>query len=178
MAVLTRSVACRLGLLFILVVTSGCRGGAEQWGPFRGRMVDAETGAPIAGAHVMVSWERDYPNPVHWTQRFYDAQETTTDSDGRFEIPRRRRFFTMLVGGPRFGAFAPGYFAEGEEVVSPGGQPYVDETVLKMRFMRNAAERCRRRPGEPAAPRADVPLFMNAVQQYNLALTCAESGGL
>ena len=178
MAVLTRSVACRLWLLFVFVVTSGCRGGAEQWGPFRGRMVDAETGAPIAGAHVMVSWERDYPNPVHWTQGFYDAQETTTDSDGRFEIPRRRRFFTVLVSEPRFGAFAPGYFAETEEVVSPGGQPYVDETVLKMRFLRNAAERCRRRPGEPAAPRADVPLFMNAVQQYNLALTCAESGGL
>ena len=59
--------------------TAGCRFGAEQWGPFRGRMVDAETGAPIPGAHFMVSWERDYPNPVHWTQRFYDAQEAVTD---------------------------------------------------------------------------------------------------
>jgi hypothetical protein len=156
-------------------VTGGGGGGVEEGGPFRGRLVVAVTGAPITGAHVMVSWERDYPNPVHWTQRFYDAQETTTDSDGRFEIPRRRRFFTVLVGEPRFGVFAPGYFAEGEEVVVPGGQLYVDETVLKMRFLRNAAERCRRRPGEPAAPRADVPLFMNAVQQYNLALTCAES---
>ena len=174
MAVLARSIPIRVvWMLLVGAATTGCRFGAEQWGPFRGRMVDAETGVPIPGAHFMVSWERDYPNPVHWTQGFYDAQEAVTDADGRFEIPRRRRFFTLLVSEPRFGAFALGYFAEAEEVVTPGGRLYVDETILKMRLLRNLDERCRRRPGEPAAPRADVPLFVAAVQQYNLALKCA-----
>ena len=174
MAVLARSVACRLWLLFVFVATSGCRGGAEQWGPFRGRMVDAETGAPIAGAHVMVSWERDYPNPVHWTQRFYDAQETTTDSDGRFEIPRRRRFFTMLVGEPRFGAFAPGYYAETEEVVAPGGQPYVDDTILRMRLLQSRKERCARLPGGPSIQASQqAALFNRAVQAYRSELSCS-----
>lgn len=177
MAVLARSIPVRVvWTLLMCAPTAGCRFGAEQWGPFRGRMVDAETGAPIPGAHFMVSWERDYPNPVHWTQRFYDAQEAVTDADGRFEILRRRRFLTLLVSEPRFGAFAPGYVAESEDTVSPGGQLYVDETILKMRLLKNLEERCRRRLGEPAAPRADVPLFIGAVQQYNLSLKCAELG--
>ena len=174
MAVLARSIPVRaVSVLLMCAATAGCRFGAEQWGPFRGRMVDAESGAPIPGAHFMVSWERDLPNPVHWTQSFYDAQEAVTDADGRFEIPRQRRFFTLLVSEPRFGAFAPGYFAESEQTLSPGGQLYVDETILKMRLLRNE-ERCKRRPGEPAAPRAEVPLFIGAVQQYNLVLKCAE----
>ncbi len=174
MAVLARSAACRSWLLFVLVVTSGCRFGAEQWGPFRGRMVDAETGEPIAGAHVMVSWERDYPNPVHWTQGFYDAQETTTDSDGRFEIPRRRRFFTVLVSEPRFGAFAPDYFAEAEDVASPGGQPYVDDTILRMRLLMSRKEQCARLPGGPSIEASqNAPLFNRAVQAYRSELSCS-----
>ena len=172
-AVLVRSAASRLWLLFVLVVTSGCRFGVEQWGPFRGRMVDAETGTPIAGAHVMVSWERDYPNPVHWTQRFYDAQETTTDSDGRFEIPRRRRFFTVLVSEPRFGAFAPGYFAEAEEVAS-GGQLYVADTILRMRLLKSRKERCARLPGGPSIEASqEAALFNRAVQAYRSELSCS-----
>ena len=174
MAVLARAAVCRSWLLFILVLVSGCRSGVEQWGPFRGRMVDAETGAPIAGAHVMVSWERDYPNPVHWTQRFYDAQETTTDADGRFEIPRRRRLFTVLVGEPRFGAFAPGYFAEAEEVTTPGGQPYVDDTTLRMRLLRSRKERCARLPGGPSIEASQqAVLFNRAVQDYRSELSCS-----
>src|SRR5687768_16042191 len=59
MAVLGRSVSGRIAcLLLVFVATAGCRSGPEQWGPFRGQMVDAETGAPIPGAHFMVSWER------------------------------------------------------------------------------------------------------------------------
>ena len=176
MAVLARFTADRWWILLAVLAAAGCRSGAGQWGPFRGRVVDAETGAPIAGAHFMVSWERDRPNPVHWTQSFYDAQEAVTDADGRFEIPRERRFFTLLVGEPRFSAFAPGYVAESEQVLSGSGQLYVDDTVLKMRLLTSLEERCRRRPGEPGAPRTEVPRFIEAVQQYNLTLTCSRQG--
>ena len=175
MAVLARFTA-PWWLLVVLLTAAGCRSGAGQWGPFRGRMVDAEGGAPIAGAHVMVTWERDRPNPVHWTQRFYDAQETVTDADGRFEIPRERRFFTLLVNEPRFSAFAPGYVAESEQVVTGSGQLYVDDTVLKMRRLKTREEQCRRRPREPGVPRSEVPRFIEAVQHYNLTLTCATQG--
>jgi hypothetical protein len=175
-AVLTRSIPVRVAwVLLMCAATAGCRFGAEQWGPFRGRMVDAETGAPIPGAHFMVSWERDLPNPVHWTQSFYDAQEAVTDADGRFEIPRQRRFFTLLVSEPRFGAFAPGYFAEAEEVISPEGQLYVDDTVLRMRRLQTRAEQCEREPLGIGGrfPKDEVPRFSAAIDEYVSRLACA-----
>jgi hypothetical protein len=157
----------------VVLIAAGCRSGAAQWGPFRGRMVDAGTGAPIAGAHVMVSWERDRPNPVHWTQGFYDAQETVTDANGRFEIPREQRFFTLLVRAPRFSAFAPGYVAESEQVVSPGGQLYVDDTVLKMRSLKTREEQCRRLPGGPSIEAsAKAVRYDRAVRAYRTEMSC------
>jgi hypothetical protein len=178
-AVLARSIPVRLvWVLLMCAATAGCRFGAEQWGPFRGRMVDAETGAPIPGAHFMVSWERDLPNPVHWTQSFYDAQEAVTDADGRFEIPHRRRFFTLLVSEPRFSAFAPGYFAESEEAISPGTRLYVDETILRMRLLNTREARCKRRWGGPLADvGSTVPNIMEALDRYTTELKCWELTG-
>lgn len=175
MAVLARSIPIRVVWMLLMgAATTGCRFGVEQWGPFRGRMVDAETGVPIPGAHFMVSWERDHPNPVHWTQGFYDAQETITDADGRFEIPRRRRFFTLFVSEPRFGAFAPGYFPESEDVVSPGGRLYIDDTILRMRLLNTRKERCGRLPGGPSMDASrSVTLFYRAVQAYRSELSCS-----
>ena len=175
MAVLARSASGRIAcLLLVFVATAGCRSGPAQWGPFRGRIVDAETGAPIPGAHFMVSWERDHPNPVHWTQSFYDAQETVADAEGRFEIPRQRRVFTVLVSAPRFHAFAPGYIAESEEVVSPGGQLYVDDTILRMRLLETRKERCGRLPGGPSMDASGKAiLFDRAVQAYRSELSCS-----
>ena len=170
MAVLSRFAS----LLLVFLVAAGCRMGPAQWGPFRGQIVDADTGAPIAGAHFMVMWERDHPNPVHWTQSFYDAQETVTDPDGRFEIPRQRRLFTLFVRGPVFAAFAPGYVAEAEDVRPSARQPYVDATVLKMRRLESRKALCESRPREPSAPPEAVPGYMRAVQQYNLQLDCLE----
>ena len=157
----------------MLVVASGCRGGAEQWGPFRGQVVDAETGMPLSGAHVMVAWERDNPNPVHWTQSFYDAREAVTGTSGRFEIPRDRRFPTFLIRGPRFAVFAPGYVAEAEDVTPSGGRPYVDATILRMRRLETLEERCQYIPGSPGiAAGRKVPLFATAVQEYATGLNC------
>jgi hypothetical protein len=169
MAVLKRIVLCLL-----VVLMGGCRRGPEQWGPFRGQVIDAETGMSIAGANVMVSWERDKPNPVHWTQSFYDAQETVTDMKGQFEIPRETRFLTVFVSQPRVSVFAPGFVAESEEVTPAGGRLYVDATILKMRPLKTREQRCKYRPGEPSASRAEVPKFMDAVQQYNTGLRCWE----
>jgi hypothetical protein len=156
------------------MVSAGCRFGADQWGPFRGRIVDAETGAPISGAHFMVSWERSQPNAVHWTQSFYDAQETITDAEGRFEIPRQRRFFTLLVSRPAFDAFAPGYAAESSEVTPRGGRRYVDDTILKLRRLEGRQEQCSRLPGGPAMAASNkAPVFDRAVQDYRLELSCS-----
>lgn len=160
-------------LMLLLTLLAGCRSGRQQWGPFRGLVVDAETGKPIAGAHVMVMWERDNPNPVHWTQSFYDAQETVTDANGRFEIPRERRVLTVLVSEPRFGAFAPGYLPETEEVTPTGGRLYVDPTILKMRPLKTREERCKYAPGSPGiAASREAPRFAQGIQEYTTELNC------
>ena len=170
-AVLTRA-AC---LLVIGLTAAGCRWGAPQWGPFRGQLVDIETGAPIRGAHVMVRWERDHPNPVHWTQSFYDAQESITDAEGRFEISRRRRIFTVFVTAPRFAAFAPGYMVVEEKVTPSGGRPYVDPTVVRLRPFRSRDEQCQHEPYGVGSlfPKEEVPMFAEAVDDYVQRLGCS-----
>jgi hypothetical protein len=175
MAVLGRAAVRRSAwLVVVFLASAGCRMGPAQWGPFRGQIVDAETGAPIPGAHFMVMWERDNPNPVHWTQSFFDAQETVTNADGRFEIPRRWRFFILLVSTPRFDAFAPGYVAESSEVTPRGGQTYVDKTILRMRRLTTRKERCDRLPGGPSMDASEeAPLFDRAVQAYRSELSCS-----
>jgi hypothetical protein len=51
MAILGRSVVGRdAWLVLVLVASAGCRMGAGQWGPFRGQIVDAETGADTGRA--------------------------------------------------------------------------------------------------------------------------------
>ena len=141
MAVLIRSAL----LLSLLVMTSGCRGGAEQWGPFRGQVVDAETGQPISGAHVMVMWVREPPS-LHVTEQLYDAQETVTDANGRFELTRETRLLTAFVRRPEIAVFSPSYMMQAPEVTPTGGSAYVDPTVVRMRPLKTRAERCKYEP--------------------------------
>ena len=169
MAVLRASV-----LLSAVMLLSGCRGGPEQWGPFRGQVVDAETGMPIAGAHVMVTWIREPPS-LHFSQWFYDAQEAATDRAGRFEIPRQTRFATAFVIEPGISVFMPGYLMQAPDVTPATGRAYVEPTIVKMRPLKTREERCKLRPGGPwidASPK--VPRFKAAIQQYNVSLKCWE----
>lgn len=168
MAVLMRT----LGLLMAVALAAGCRTGPEQWGPFRGQVVDADTGQPIAGAHVAVVWIREPPS-LHITQWFYDAQETVTDAEGRFEIPRRTRLLTAWVRGPDVHVFAPRYLWEQAPEVTPAdGQPYVDPTVIKVRLLKTPEEQCKFRPRELLTPENSAQRYLHAVQEYNLALGC------
>ena len=171
MAVLGRPVL----LLSALLVTGGCRSGLEQWGPFRGQVVDAETGMPLSGAHVMVNWIREPPS-LHFSQWFYDAQETVTDADGRFEIPRQTHFVTAFVNEPGFGFFAPGYLIQSEETMPPSGRKYVDPTVAKMRPLKTREERCRFEPHGIGAlfSKSEAPRFSSAIDEYVAGLHCAE----
>ncbi len=160
MAVLARSA----WVVAVILAAAGCRTGSEQWGPFRGQVVDGETGAPIAGANVMVLWIRE-PPALHFAQRFYDAQETVTDAAGRFEIPHETRFLTAFVNEPAVSVFAPGY-----EMASRDG------STIRMRSLRTRAERCEREPYGIGGlfPKDRVPGYSGAVDTYISTLRCAE----
>ncbi len=166
-----RRLAIGLVVVVALVNVGGWLRGQAQWGPFSGQLVDEETGAPIAGAHVMVSWDRRLPTPTGDGGRsFLDAVETVTNGEGRFELAGRPRYWELFATRPAVGAFAPGYSAWGQDVTPPDGVPFVDPTVIKMRPQKTQEERCRQQPIPVLHDRA--PLFRRAIDEYILGLTC------
>ena len=163
-----RRLAIGLVVIVVLLAFGGYLRGQDQWGPFRGQIIDAETGAPIANANVMVSW--DFRRFGERMLRNFDARETLTDAEGRFELPRLWRLWAVDVMEPGTSYFAPGYVATAREVTPSDGVPFVDPTVVTMRPLKTVEERCRQRPGSPLHDKA--PLFRDAVREYRLGLVC------
>ena len=133
-----------LGLALVAVVLSGCATSAsavEKWGPFKGKVVDVETGQPIAGAVVLAIWIELVDALIQTNTRFYDAREAVTGPDGLFEIPRLKPpFFTFRIPEPEFKVFAPGHAEHRWVVTPPTGQALVDPTVIEMRPLRTRQE--------------------------------------
>ncbi len=83
---------------------------AGQWGPFRGQVVDDQTGKPIPGAIFVAIWIRMIPAPGHAGEVFNDARVAVADAEGRFEIPRRwRPIFSGFIEPVYLSCVAPGY---------------------------------------------------------------------
>lgn len=75
------------GALFWGVCTMG---GAEAGGPWKGQIVDAETGQPLEGVVVLMHWTTYTSSVGGWAGgEFYDAEEVVTGPDGRFVIQAR-----------------------------------------------------------------------------------------
>ena len=54
---------------------------------YNGKIVDADTGAPIEGVVVLVTWFREsFFWPTDTVDKFCDARETVTDNNGYFSI--------------------------------------------------------------------------------------------
>lgn len=80
-------------------------------GPYRGRVIDAETKKPIAGAAVVSLWRREKIYILHSSTVFYEAREVLTDAEGQFvldaeDIERNAPARTLR---PWFLIFTPGY---------------------------------------------------------------------
>ena len=165
-----RRIGIALAVIVLLLTFGGWLQGQEQWGPFRGQIVDAETGAPIPNANVMVTWYAYVPNLADTVSRFYDARETVTDSEGRFEIPRLWRLWTINVREPGVGYFAPGYVIEGVEVTPPDGERFIEPTVVRMRPLTTPEQRCREQPR--GVLHDGAPRYREAINTYRQSLNC------
>src|SRR5262249_29218645 len=104
-------------LAAIAVMVSGTTACAEasprenKWGPFEGRVVDAQSGDGILRAAVNVMWMRAVPDLVEGHDQFHDARWAVTASDGHFKVPRREPpFFRLGKSGAYLNCVAPGYF--------------------------------------------------------------------
>ncbi len=93
-------------LTFLVLSTStAC---AHSDGPYRGKVVELETGKPIEGAVVAAEWTIE---PFVHTERICDAKETVTDKNGEFELPKgscTSHPFAQMYG-PYVVVFKPGY---------------------------------------------------------------------
>jgi hypothetical protein len=80
---------CGVAILNILVVlaTLTCAYGIRYDGPYSGRVIDADTGAPVEGVVVLGVWNTEQITPGGAVHNFHDARETVTDKNGEFEIP-------------------------------------------------------------------------------------------
>jgi hypothetical protein len=82
-------------------------------GPYRGRVIDAETKEPLAGAVVLVYWIRNAPGIGHGpAQSFLGAEEALTDDRGEFivgENPPSNWIPFTWRSLPKFIIFQPGY---------------------------------------------------------------------
>jgi hypothetical protein len=109
----TRRARRRLGVAAAAALAWAC---VPSAGPFRlaaahGRVVDAESGAPVAGAEV-IEWYRGAgafagPQPV------YHARWATSDSDGRFAFGATcapsPRMWLLKTYGPDYSVYHPRY---------------------------------------------------------------------
>ena len=87
---------------------------SESAGPWKGQLVDKETGKPLEGAVVLARWEKRYASFVGEMggNEYYDSEEVVTDAEGRFVI-RARQTWTVNpfseIYGPEFFIFKSGY---------------------------------------------------------------------
>lgn len=147
----------------------------EKWGPFRGRIVDTETGQPIQGAVVLMIWYKLVYAVVQTNMEFYDAREAVSGPDGTFEIPRLSPpFFTFRIDRPHWTLFAPGYEVQRVVVTPPTGQRLVDPTVIEMRPLKTREERLKALTIAvlPSVPDDKKPLYTQALirERKNLGL--------
>lgn len=102
-----------LGLALLLLALGGCSArGSHAAGPYRGRVVDAETKEPLVGAVVLMSWYRMAPGLGHASSSFVDAEETLTDERGEFVVGKNPPINLMpltWLSTPDLTIFQPGY---------------------------------------------------------------------
>lgn len=80
-----RQLLIRLVLGALVSVLAG--GAAEAAGPWKGQIVDRDTGQPIPGAVVLAIWVVRSRDSIHPHDDFHSAVEVVSDGEGRFVVP-------------------------------------------------------------------------------------------
>ncbi len=109
---MTRRRGVFLAVLLAAMSLAGWIDPAAAAGPWRGQVVDAETGKPLEGVVVLAQWDKLSPGRSTAARDFYDVDEVVTDADGRFVIPARRVLTVnpfVSLDGPILHMFKPGY---------------------------------------------------------------------
>jgi hypothetical protein len=100
-----------IALVLLLALLSGCAV-TNEFGPYIGKVVDAETKEPIEGAVVFMQCTTRTGNPGGYTTHYAGFKEVLTDAQGEYLLALR---LTALKPGhlwdyePSITVFKPGY---------------------------------------------------------------------
>jgi len=96
-------------LLSVLFSTTGC------YGTLRGKVVDAETGAPIEGAVAMAEWTKTKGLGNTYTVSA-KVVEAVSDKDGNIELDG---YYSPFVDKPDLTIYRKGYVAWNNQLIFP-----------------------------------------------------------
>jgi len=165
-----------LALLFTVASLVAWSEPAAAAGPWRGQVIDAETGKPLEGVVVLAQWDKLSPGAIHAAREFYDVDEVVTDADGRFAIPERRVLTAnpfVSLDGPILHMFKPG-FGPGLERGLPEYANIIDMrrlmekqgVVFAMTPVRTREQRRETWPHVPSEiPNSKMRRFLEAINQ-------------
>jgi hypothetical protein len=167
-----------LFLVMAALVVAGCLPGRVVYGsgPYRGRVVDAETKRPLAGAAVVAVWKRDgawLVGPEGPRVAYFDAVEVVTNAQGEFEVPAKTH--VTLIGWirePDFSVYAPGYVPFPHLGTHPQGdvlESAYQSKVFEFQLPRVTAENERRYASHPTrlggVPLSKTPITIDLINQ-------------
>ena len=120
---------------------------------------------------IAIWWEAVF-NPVQGKQEFYDAKEAVTDAEGRFEIPKLDvPFYKLGVQPAEIIVFAPSYLRSEITIIKPGGEIFVDPTIIRLQPAKTKQERIEfQRWIFPPIPLEKMSIFINALNQERSSL--------
>ena len=150
-------------------------------GPYRGRVIDAQTKKPIKEVIVVALWYYHRWHPVHLVSTYHDALEVVTDDQGYFIIdaPQIERRAPSRTKFPEFVLFKPGYssfrgsLASERELVRRKQIPLLGTVELERIDHLSKEEQGYNLPFNPTnshVPRAKIPRFAKALSDHEEAL--------
>ena len=108
----------KLAILIVAALVLAAAGGCtitNEFGPFAGKVVDADSGQPIQGAAVLIVFSVETGTLGGTVSSFADAVETLTDADGEFRFPPKRVYLVKGMSNwsddHQISIFKPGYGA-------------------------------------------------------------------
>jgi hypothetical protein len=150
-------------------------------GPYRGRVVDAQTKKQLVGAVVVVYWRRDIPAFIQTNSIHYKAREVLTDKNGEFliNVEDVEKYAPPLTQRPEFVIFLPGYGAFPWFQTVPtgfiGGYFEGNGGTVELSLLKNRAERLKNQAnlypnGLSDDPFKEIPEFMRLVNLESVSL--------
>jgi len=145
-----------------------------------GKVIDADTGAPLEGVVVSAIWHRELSHAaIEPKQEYYNYIETLTNKAGEFTIPGQGWLFFSSVTPPKLALFKAGYsirhlqsslskfkkdhplqdmvkWVDGKPVIALP-EPYAEERI---RYLNSNPK-----SPFPGVPPGNVPLFSEEIER-------------